>query len=272
MFDAAESVSPSSRSRFFEYARGAPTIVLLHGLTATPRQFDGLAPLLHARGRNVIVPRLPRHGYYNRMTRALAELEIAELIAAVKIAVRDAQDLGGSVTVAGFSLGGLLAAYAAQRESVTRVVCIEPFFGVRFLSRALNRYCLGMLRWIPDLFMWWDPIRREAQPGDGYPRYPVSALRKAYTLGQAILDDARQRPPLTNSIAVVTNPGETSCHHGFVRDLIALWRRQGADVDEVLLPKLGVSHDFMTPRPGPRRERVHQRAYPVVVDAILSKT
>jgi alpha-beta hydrolase superfamily lysophospholipase len=269
LFDAVERVNPSSRSRRFEYAPGAPTIVLLHGLTATPSQFDGLAPLLHARGRNVIVPRLPRHGYYNRMTRALADLEIAELIATVKVALRDARELGGHVTLAGFSLGGLLAAYAAQRESVDRVVCIAPFFGVRFLSRSLNRFCLEMLKAVPDLFMWWNPIRRDSgNEGDGYPRYPVSALRKAYTLGQAILDDARRHPPRAHSIAVVTNPGETSCHNGLVRDLVALWQAHGADVDEICLPNLGASHDFMTPRP--HREGVQKRFYPILVD-ILSK-
>ena len=38
----------------------APTaVVLLHGLTNSPPQYDALAPLLHARGHAVIVPRLP---------------------------------------------------------------------------------------------------------------------------------------------------------------------------------------------------------------------
>jgi len=44
---------------------GAPTprvIVLLHGLTDSPRQFERLAYLLYADGNNVYVPRLPEHG------------------------------------------------------------------------------------------------------------------------------------------------------------------------------------------------------------------
>lgn len=273
MFDALEHVDPGSRARRFEYARGAPTIVLLHGLTATPHQYDALAPLLYARGRNVIVPRLPRHGYYNRMTKALADLEIAELIAAVKVALREAQELGGEITLAGFSLGGLLAAYAAQREHAARAVCIAPFFGIRWLSRSLNRHCIGVLQLLPDIFMWWNPIRREADDGvgrrDGYPRYPVSAVCKAYVLGQAILEDARRRPPRTRSIAVVTNPRETSCHNGLVRDLATLWRSHGADVEEIRLPRLGVSHDIMTPRSGPRSQLLQNRVYPVLVNAIL---
>jgi alpha-beta hydrolase superfamily lysophospholipase len=269
VFDPPGLVAPKSHGRRFGYAPGAPTVVLLHGLTATPQQFDALAPMLHARGRNVLVPRLPKHGYHNRMTKALAGLEVPELIAAVKLALGEARALGGEVTMAGFSLGGMLAAYAAQRERVDRAVCIAPFFGVRWLSRSLNRRFTRLLRFVPDLFLWWDPIRRGAHDGDGYPRYPISALRKAMTLGEAIFEDAKRRPPLTRSIALVTNPRETSCHNGLAHDLAELWRRGGAQVEEIELPHIRPSHDFMTPCPARGRERLHERVYPVVVEAII---
>ena len=45
---------------------------LLHGLSASPQQFLALAHALHERGHNVFVPRLPRHGYRNRLSEALA--------------------------------------------------------------------------------------------------------------------------------------------------------------------------------------------------------
>lgn len=60
---ADDSVAvPGARSILL--TRGAPTaraIVLLHGLTDSPRQFEALAYRHHADGNNVFVPRFPRH-------------------------------------------------------------------------------------------------------------------------------------------------------------------------------------------------------------------
>lgn len=268
MFDHPHSIDPRSEERRFEHAAGSPTVVLLHGLTATPHQYDALAPRLHARGRNVLVPRLPKHGYHNRMTAALADLEIAELIAVVKVALADARAMGGPVTVAGFSLGGLLAAYAAQREQVDRAVCIAPFLGIRWLPRALSRNGGGILRHVPDVFLWWNPITRERCEGrDGYPRYPISAVRKAFVLTDALFEDARLRAPTARSIALLTNSGESTCHNGIARELAAIWRSHGADVTEQRVPGRVISHDFMTPHPG--REALRERVYPGIVGAIL---
>ncbi|HEU4333668.1 MAG TPA: hypothetical protein VFT32_04175, partial [Candidatus Eisenbacteria bacterium] len=42
-------------------------VVLLHGFTNCPKQFDSLAAILYARGFNVYLPRMPRHGLADRM-------------------------------------------------------------------------------------------------------------------------------------------------------------------------------------------------------------
>lgn len=252
------------------HAEGAPTVVLFHGLTATPHQFDLLAPLVHSRRCNVIVPRLPRHGYRDRMTDALAQLRAAELIACVKLALADARSLGGPVTVAGFSLGGLLAAYAAQCETVDRVACISPFFGVAWLTRGLNSLADSVLQFVPNVFLWWDPIKRaEHGSGDGYPRYPLSAVREAFVLRDAVFEDACVRPPATKSIAVAFNPRDTTCHNGLARDLARRWRAAGASVEERTLSDVGAPHDFMTPGASSGREHAQARLYPEIVDVIV---
>ena len=266
-FDHPRHVDPRNGERRYQYEPGAPTVVLLHGLTATPRQFDEFAPLLVKRGRNVLVPRLPKHGYHNRMTNALADLELAELIAAVKHALQEAHAWGSPVTVAGFSLGGLLSAYAAQREEVERAVCIAPFLGIRWFPRAVNRSGSSVLKLFPDVFLWWNPMKRDGNgKRDGYPRYPISAVRKAYELASAVFEDARTRPPSASSIAIVTNEGESTCHNGLARELAQTWRDAGATVEEHVLD-LPPSHDFMTPRRG--REQLRERAYPRLVEAIV---
>ena len=262
--ERAEEIDAGLLTRRFIHPYSAPTVVLFHGLTATPRQYDALAPMLFARGSNVLVPRLPGHGHRDRLTDALAQLEVAELIAAVKLTLRDARDLGQPVTVAGFSLGGLLAAYVAQREEVKRAVCIAPFFGVRWLPQDL------LVR-MPSMFLWWNPLLRARHGSDGYPRYPISAVRKAFVLGAAILEDALVRAPLTPEIVLVTNPYELTCHNGLVHELAERWRARGAAVAERELAVLGPSHDFVTPRRDSRRRaRMRERVYPALVEAIVA--
>jgi alpha-beta hydrolase superfamily lysophospholipase len=60
-------IAPQCRSVLLGHGeqRGR-AVVLFHGLTSSPPQFDTFARALHARGHNVIVPRLPRHGDRDR--------------------------------------------------------------------------------------------------------------------------------------------------------------------------------------------------------------
>src|SRR4051812_2981554 len=56
-------VAPGGRSILLTHGSRTPrVVVLLHGFTASPRQFEGIADSLFASGDNVYVPRLPHHG------------------------------------------------------------------------------------------------------------------------------------------------------------------------------------------------------------------
>lgn len=103
-------VSPACHTRFLTHGRRTErVIVLFHGLTNCPAQFDSLGRLSFARGANVLIPRLPRHGLANRMTETLARSNAAELIAFTDRVLDAAHGLGDSVTVAGLSVGGVMA-------------------------------------------------------------------------------------------------------------------------------------------------------------------
>jgi carboxylesterase len=56
-------VMPDGASLMLVHGSKTPrAIVLIHGLTNSPRQFRELAEQFYERGYNVIVPRLPEHG------------------------------------------------------------------------------------------------------------------------------------------------------------------------------------------------------------------
>ena len=125
-------------------------VVLLHGMSSSPPQFDRFSRDLFARGHNVLVPRLPRHGHSDRLSTALARLRPDDLYAGVDEYISIARELGERVTVAGFSLGGLLAAWSAQHYRVDRCVAIAPFFGVAWIPTGLMTAVAETMLRIPN--------------------------------------------------------------------------------------------------------------------------
>lgn len=242
-------------------------VVLLHGMSSSPLQFDRFARELFARGHNVLVPRLPHHGHADRLSSALARLRPDELYAAADEYIGIARELGERVTVAGFSLGGLLAAWCAQHYEIDRCVAIAPFFGVAWIpGRAMTWVAETMLR-IPNRFHWWDPILRERQmPEHGYPRYSTHAIAHAYRLAQVVLQDAAIAGPMAQRVVLVVNAAETGVSNRAIRRLYLRWQafRPGS-VELVALKGLPPSHDIIEPL---RRGGLAARVYPQILAAI----
>ena len=243
---------------------GGPTaraIVLLHGLTASPLQFRAFGERLHARGHTVLIPRLPLHGHGDRMTEALRALSIAQLQATVDATLRHARALGTRTTVVGFSLGGLLALWAAQTyPEIALVVAVAPFVGVRRLARPIGR---GLAAWTlraPNRFVWWHPVRREAHsPTYGYPRYPTHAVARLYLFAEQILREAGRSAPAAERVAIVRNRREQAVSNADSDRLAHRWRRHAPErvaMHELDLPP---SHDIIEPD---RALAVHHLVYP----------
>ncbi len=262
-----ERVAEAGRTLLLWHGGVRPrAVVLLHGLTASPRQFVRFAHDLYARGHNVLVPRFPGHGYTNRMTHALAGLNDEHLRVFARASLDAARALGERITVAGMSAGGTLALWLAQRQRFDRVVAIAPFLGVAMLPTYLTGFAMRSLLRLPNLFVWWDPVRRERQlPEHGYPRYATHAIAYLYRIADDVLRDAKARPPQVRSAGFVFNPGEASVSNRAVRALSASWKRLGANVDDVVLRNMQPSHDIIEPE---RNVALAARLYPEILNAI----
>jgi carboxylesterase len=242
-------------------------VVLLHGMSSSPPQFERYASELFARGHNVLVPRLPHHGHADRFSTALARLRPDELYAAAGDYVAIARELGERVTIAGFSLGGLLAAWCAQHYEFDRCVAIAPFLGVAWVpARLMTALAEGLLR-IPNRFHWWDPIVRERQlPDHGYPRYSTHAIAHAYRIARAVLHDAAEKAPLASRIVLVVNARESGVNNRAIRRLYRTWQAQRPDCVELrALKGLPLSHDIIEPL---RQRGLAARVYPEILEAI----
>src|SRR5712692_7907731 len=128
---ASPKINPACGSILLEHGHRTPrAVAFMHGITSSPVQFRDLGALFHARGYNVFIPRMPRHGYVDRLTRDPANLTVAEYTAYATQTVEIAHGLGEHLTIAGLSVSGVIAAWCAQtRPDVDLAVPIAPAFG-----------------------------------------------------------------------------------------------------------------------------------------------
>jgi carboxylesterase len=249
--DGAE-VSPECRTRLWTHGQSTHrVIVLFHGLTNCPAQFDSLGRMSFARGANVLIPRLPRHGMADRMTRALAYSNAAELRAFTDRVLDAAHGLGDSVTVAGLSVGGVMVAWAGQeRADVDRAVVIVPLFGLAYAPGPLTPVATRLMGSLPNLFVWWDPKTRErlAGPRHVYPRFATRAVAATLVMGAATLASASHRGPACRTLVMVTVGGDVAVDNARCADLVRLWRRAGRQVVAYEFPAdLRLNHDVVDP-------------------------
>src|SRR5438132_9204554 len=151
------NVNPVCHTRLYTHGRRTErSLVLLHGFTNCPQQFDALGKHFHELGWNVLIPRYPRHGYSDRLTTSIAELRSDMLIAVANRAGEAGAGLGHRLTVAGLSLGGVLTAHLAQTsERIERAVLIAPMFGLRPIPRRGLAALARLANVLPNFYIWW---------------------------------------------------------------------------------------------------------------------
>lgn len=239
-------------------------IVLLHGLTNCPRQFERLGAMLHDRGYNVLISRLPRHGLADRMTSELSRLRAEEVAAHADQVVDAAAGLGRRVTVVGLSLGGNAAAWAGQeRAEVERAIIIAPALGLPIFPGWMSSFAVHYLADTPNRYHWWDVTRRErlAGPPQVYPRVATRALGEMLKLGCAVRARARMRAPAAREILLVSVGGDKAVHNGLIHALAREWQARGGHVQEYEFPTtLALNHDLIDPdQVGARTDLVYPR-------------
>jgi esterase/lipase len=240
---------PGARSILL--TRGAPTaraIVLLHGLTDSPRQFEALAYRLYADGNNVFVPRFPRHGLRGGDVRSLATLTASELRGFADSVVSDAVGLGDSVVVAGLSLGGTVAAWIGQERAVWRAVLIAPALEPGHIPSILDRPIVGLADRLPDL-AWRGP--RDAARPDREPGTSTRAIAEILELGRSVLREAGRAAPRTRRLVLLVNANDRTVRESAAEALARDWAQRGATVSVFELPdSLRLPHNIIDPRSG----------------------
>jgi carboxylesterase len=228
--------------------RTARAIVLLHGLTDSPRQFETLAHRLYADGNNIFVPRFPHHGLRGGDARSLAALRASELQGFADSVVNEAGGLGDSVVVVGLSLGGTVAAWIGQQRAVWRVVPIAPALEPGRVPAMLDRAVVGLVDHLPNVTRRSpsDSARPDREPG-----FSTRAVAELLELGGSVMRDAARAAPRTRRFVVLVNANDRTVRESAVEALARSWAQGGAAVSVFELPdSLRLPHNVIDPRTG----------------------
>ncbi|HEY0384219.1 MAG TPA: alpha/beta fold hydrolase [Candidatus Elarobacter sp.] len=249
---ADPAILPAARPRL--YVHGVPVqhaVVLFHGFTNCPQQFDELARRFHARGCNVYVPRLPHHGLRDRLTRDLTNVTVDELADAATEAFALTRALGATVSALGLSLGGTMVQWLAQTQPLDLAVPIAPFLIPYPLPPVIGEPAMRVLATLPGMYFWWDyHVKEKCLPHYAYPGYPTHALARIVLFGDVIFARAETTKPLADRCVLVLNEPDGAIDNGVARKLTALWNAHGAGYRELVLPGLpglAGAHDVIDP-------------------------
>lgn len=247
----ASPLLPVSRTIFLtHHKRTQRGIVFLHGYTNSPHQFRLLGEQFHARGFNVLIPRMPHHGLKDRLTEDLQYLTAEKLIATADAAIDAAAGFADEITVMGLSMGGVLTAWTAHtRPEVKTAVVISPAFGADAIPNWLIPPLSRLFRVLPNQFIWWGEkgVVEEIQPHT-YPRMSSRGLAELWRLGVAVRQLARKKKPLANRIILILNQNDKSIDYKMAASIGNLWRKKKANLRRFeFFVEDGLEHDIIDP-------------------------
>jgi hypothetical protein len=177
-------------------SHGQPTrrvYVFIHGTTNSPRQFEELGRLLHARGHTVYIPLMPRHGRRSMRLAELRGLRAEELRDYADAAVDLASGLGQEIVAVGISGGAAVVGWMGQnRAEMHTALLLAPFLGVRRVSPAVGTAMMNVYSRMPSVNLE-DPL--EPRRDWVYRGQTTRALAETLRIGRALFRQATVAPP-----------------------------------------------------------------------------
>lgn len=218
------------------------TVLLLHGLTASPAETRPLAALFQQAGFNVHAPRLSGH------SGSIAELRITERwewIYDVDCAIRTAQqNFDGPLFLAGESLGAILSLLGAIR-SPAAVAGLALFAPPLALESIYNETVMGIASFLPDVaqnLLPTVPKRRRpeghlAEKREALNVHSIAAAGRMASIRRKVF---RNLSRITAPILIIEDPYDHHLGPGAWDELLM---RVPAPVETVLMP--GGEHELM---------------------------
>lgn len=238
-------VARGGRSILMTHGARAPhVIVLLHGFTDAPVQFERLGKRFFDTGDNVYIPRLPHHAERVAPVRNLGKVRASELADFGDAIVDEARGLGDTIIVAGLSAGGAIAGHIAQtRREVRRAVLIAPAIGPGRINDDESRALIVLAGRLPE-------ITRTEKPDSVQPDLvqgiTTHGLAEVLRLGQTVRDKAANDSPGAAEMVFLLNELDQTVSEAASLSLAQSWFDHDATVTVYRFGKaLNLPHNLM---------------------------
>jgi esterase/lipase len=256
-----DEIAVPCKSQFLSHgARTATVHVLLHGYTNAPAQFREIAHAHFDQGANVLVPRIPYHGYLDPDAHQLGNMTPAVLEAFCDEVAEEAAGLGERLIVTGLSLGGLLAGYLGKmRDEVAEARLVAPFIQPKAVPGWVDGPFDAATRALPDLYSWWNPKLHEKEVAGTWatPKFSLKAIGAQITFRRQLEHISPARTTKLDRVLLVVNDNDIAVRNDRAYDFVAQQLEPLAlEVESIELKKsLGFTHDVFEPN-GDNRDRM----------------
>jgi len=243
--DEADKVCDICGTRFYTHGeRTRKVVVLVHGLTNSPRQFQELVEMLFNDGYNVLIPRMPYHGLKTHTVSELENTTTEDLRLFSDETVDMVAGLGDEITVVGLSGGGTVAAWIAQnRGDVHKAVLIAPLYGMAPAPPLANEMLGNLFTRIPDI-TW---ASSSEQPRESvYLGWSTRGVAEYMVFSRAAQPVAEGESSKVKNIVLVTNGNDHTVNNGMSEDVVEKWETTGAAITRYQFDEsLGLPHDYV---------------------------
>lgn len=232
---------------FLHGSRVETAVVIFHGYTDVPDQFIKVAEGYFNAGANVFVPRMPFHGYSDRMTDDLSQITPEVLRDAADENIDIAAGLGANIEVVGFSGGGAIAAWAAaERPDVDRTIIISPLMLPKGYKPWMIKPMARIIGMLPDTYTWWNDEQAES-PGPEYPRYSKHGITSYLMMVERAKANGQSgKRPVEGDVVVISNLSDQHLDTQYPVDVMRPLMRTGAGFRTVTIPaEAGMLHDII---------------------------
>jgi len=243
--DESDEVCDICATRFYTHGnRTGKAVVLVHGLTNSPRQFQELGEQLFNDGYNVLIVRLPYHGLKTHTVTELANTSTEDLRRFSDEIVDMASGLSDELTITGLSGGGTVAGWIAQyRNDVHKVVLIAPLYGLSGVPAFANTWVGNLFYRIPDI-----KVTTSSEPPreSVYLGWSSRGVAEYLVFSRAAKPAAEGQSAEVNNIVLVTNANDHTVNNDMSKAVAASWESAGAKVARYEFDEsLGLPHDVV---------------------------
>ncbi len=238
-------------------------IVLFHGYTSSPKQFEELGISFFRLGFNVYIPRMPWHGLEDELNIEISQLDPNHLKAHAQNSLRIAQGLGDKITVLGLSGGAVIAAWLGfQQNSIKQILLVSPALGVHPIPSTLYKSAPTLLRRLPNFFLWWNEQHKK-DIAHCYPRMSTHGLSAFLKLASEIFESP---PPSegNKSFSLITNAADQKVDNAIALKIWNRWKNQSnlSFKHYEFMKSFALPHDLIDPQSIQfEKERVYRQIF-----------